>query len=242
MVACLVLGGSLPGCNSASLDDGLYGGQAQQPSATVAQGQAAAVVNRFIDQTSPGTSGYKIGPLDVLEVTVFKVPDLSRAVQVSDSGAINFPLVGEVRAAGRTPNEVERDLMAKLNGSYLKGAQVTVFVKEYNSNRVTLDGAVKNPGVYSMKGSDSLMTTLALAGGLDRLRASSDVVLLRKNPDGTRSIGRYDISTIQSGAVQDPPVRAGDVIVVEDSALKNTFETLKGFGPALAGPLVYTLI
>lgn len=236
----------LPGCNSASFDDGLYGGQARPASSSAAsgsgEGQALAIANRYMDESSPGASGYKIGPLDVLDIRVFKVEDLSRSVQVAESGSFNFPLVGEVRAVGRTPSQLEHDLMAKLNASYLKGAQVTVFVKEYNSNRVTLDGAVKSPGVYSVKGGDTVMTALALGGGLDRSRASSNVLLFRKNPDGTRVIARYDISAIQSGSTQDPAVQAGDVIVVEDSVLKSTFEMVKGLGPAIAGPLMYTLI
>jgi polysaccharide export outer membrane protein len=96
--------------------------------------------------TDPSSSAYKIGPLDVLDISVFKVAELSKSVQVADGGTINLPLVGEVPAAGKTAQEVETDLTAKLGAKYLQSPQVTVFVKEYNSQRVTVDGAVKKPG------------------------------------------------------------------------------------------------
>ena len=101
------------------------------------------------------TSGaYRIGAADMLDITVFKVPDLSKTVQVSETGAINLPLVGEVRAEGKTTQELERDLTAKLGATYLQNPQVTVLVKENNSQRVTIQGAVEKPGVYPVKGQD----------------------------------------------------------------------------------------
>ena len=81
--------------------------------------QEAAVQKAALSVSSvsdPNSKAYKIGPRDVLEVTVFKVPDLSKVVQVSESGAFSFPLVGEVRAGGRTSREVEQDL-TKLLGA-----------------------------------------------------------------------------------------------------------------------------
>ena len=115
------------------------------------------VADKFISASVPGNSAYRIGPLDVLDVSVFKVPELSKSVQVADSGSINLPLVGEVQASGRTAQEMERDIAAKLGAKYLRNPQVTVYVKEYNSQRVTIEGAVKKPGVYPIKGKTSLL-------------------------------------------------------------------------------------
>ncbi len=116
--------------------------------------------------STPANDAYRIGPLDVLDISVFQVPDLTKTVQVEQTGAVNLPLVGEVPAAGKTAQEVERDLTARLGAQYLKDPQVTVSVKESNSQRITITGAVKNPGVYTIKGRTSLIQVVAMAGGL----------------------------------------------------------------------------
>ena len=92
---------------------------------------------------------------------------MSKSVQVADSGTINLPLVGEVPAAGMTAQDVERSLTRKLGAKYLQNPQVTVYVREYNSQRVTIEGAVKSQGVYPIRGRSSLMQMIATAGGLD---------------------------------------------------------------------------
>ena len=92
---------------------------------------------------APTTAGYKIGAMDVLDISVFQVPELTKSVQVADTGTINLPLIGEVAVAGKTAQQVERDLTAKLGAKYLQNPQVTVYVKEYNSQQVTIQGADK---------------------------------------------------------------------------------------------------
>ncbi len=76
---------------------------------------------------------YKIAPLDVLDVTVFKVPDLNKTVQVAADGTITYPLIGQVRAAGKTAHELARDLEHNLGAKYLRSPQITVVIKEHNS-------------------------------------------------------------------------------------------------------------
>ena len=102
--------------------------------------------------TATANSAYKIGPLDILDISVFQVPDLTKSVQVSGTGTINLPLVGEIAVAGRTAQEVERDLTSRLGAKYLQNPQVTVYVKDYNSQRVTITGAVNKPGSLSNQG------------------------------------------------------------------------------------------
>lgn len=74
----------------------------------------------------PNNSAYEIGPQDVLDISVFKVPELSKSVQVADTGTINLPLLGEVVADGRTARQLERELTAQLGAKYLQNPQVTV--------------------------------------------------------------------------------------------------------------------
>jgi polysaccharide export outer membrane protein len=93
----------------------------------------AACAQQPAAETTPRNDAYKIGPLDVLDVTVFKVPDLSKTVQVDQDGSIYYPLIGQIPAAGKTGHELERDLTQRLDAKYLRSPQVTVIVKEYNS-------------------------------------------------------------------------------------------------------------
>ena len=97
--------------------------------AAAAQSSAAQAADKLTAVAKPGNSAYKIGPLDVLDISVFKVPDLNKSVQVAEGGTINYPLIGDVAAAGKTAHELEHDLTQKLGGKYLKNPQVTVFVK-----------------------------------------------------------------------------------------------------------------
>jgi polysaccharide biosynthesis/export protein len=183
-------------------------------------GPAAQAAEKFIAATS--RSAYKVGPLDVLEISVFKVPDLSKNVQVADTGTINLPLVGEIRAADRTAQDIEHDLTTQLSGKYLRNPQVTVYVREYNSQRATIEGAVKRPGVYPIKGRTSLLQFIAMAESLDRDVASGEVAIFRVI-NGKRHAAKYDVEEIRKGAAPDPNVEQGDVIVVDTSSSKMFF-------------------
>lgn len=175
----------------------------------------------LVSANTPGSVYYKIGPQDVLDISVFKVSELSRTVQVSEEGSINLPLIGEVTVAKKTPREVEKEITKRLGRRYLQNPQVSVFVKEYNSQRVTIEGAVKKSGVYPMQGGLSLIQAVALAGGMDD--SSSDTILIFRNIKGKRSAARFDIADIKSGTAEDPRLQAGDVVVVDTSTLQKGF-------------------
>ena len=186
-----------------------------------ASSQAAALektAQSYTAMADPKSKAYKIGPLDVLEITVFKTPDLSKSVQVSEAGTINYPLIGEIAAGGKSARELEQELTKRLGAKFLQNPQITVFVKDYNSQRVTVTGAVKKPGVVPIAGGMTLQQAIAQAGGLDEL-AESTAVLFRV-ADGKRLAGRYDVSEIQAGQQDDPQLQSGDVIVVPTSDTK----------------------
>ena len=171
---------------------------------------------------TPGNAGYKIGPADVLDISVFKVPELARTAVVDDEGAVNLPLLGDVPAAGKTSRELERDLAKKLGAKYLQSPQVTVAVKEYNSQRVTIEGAVKTPGVHALKGKTSLLQLVAMSGGLDTATSDSTVVVFR-HTEGKRYAAKFDLGPIKKGEVQDPAILPGDVVVANSSAIKSAW-------------------
>jgi polysaccharide export outer membrane protein len=184
----------------------------------------ARAADKLTSSAMPGSSGYKIGPLDVVEFSVFKVPELTRTAQVGETGTVNLPLVGEVHTAGRTVQEVERELARKLGAKYLQSPQVTIVVKEYNSQRVTVEGAVRRPGVYPIRSKTSLLQVIATAEGLDS--ASDTTVVVFRQVEGKRLAARFDIGEIRSGTTRDPPIQSGDVIVAPTSAMKGAFDAI----------------
>src|SRR5690242_12045212 len=200
------------------------GANAFAPTGASPSQEAAAVqaADKLTAVAKPGNSAYKIGPLDVLAISVFKVPDLDKAVQVSENGTINYPLIGDVAAAGKTAHELEHDLAQKLGGKYVKNPQVAVFVKEYNSQRVTVTGSSKQTGIYPIKGNTTLLQVLALAGDVNPDIASGEVMVFRTT-DGRRTAARFDIDSIKQGKTEDPVMQPGDVVVVDTSAAKVAF-------------------
>jgi polysaccharide export outer membrane protein len=190
----------------------------QQPDTqAVRDPSAAQAAESLVSVSKPGSLAYRIGPLDVLDISVFQAPDLSKTVEVADNGTIDLPLLGETPAAGKTAQELQRELNSKLGAKYLQNPQTTVKVKEFNSNRVTVSGAVKNPGVFPYKG-ETLLQFVTMAGGL--APESNSMVLVLRQDNGRRSAAKFNIGDIQTGNVSDPPMQSGDVIVADTSVMK----------------------
>jgi polysaccharide export outer membrane protein len=199
---------------SVKADSGISPRQQTQPIRDASVARTAAELTAV---ATPGSHAYKIGPQDVLDISVFQAPDLSKTVEVADNGNIDLPLIGETPAAGKTANELQRDLSSKLGAKYLQNPQVTVLVKEFNSSRVTVSGAVKNPGVFPYK-SQSLLQYVVMAGGL--APESNSMVVVLRQINGKRSAAKFNLSDIQSGSADDPLVQSGDVIVADTSVVK----------------------
>ena len=108
---------------------------------------------------------YRIGPNDLLDVEVFGVPDLKRSVRVNSSGQISLALVGNVLVAGLSAQQAEELIAEKYAKNYLQDPQVSVFIREFTTQRITVEGAVVRPGIYPVTGQVTLLRALALAGG-----------------------------------------------------------------------------
>ena len=218
----------LAGCvtSSNNAESTLGPPQAEAASGSTAQTKTVtAKPIRVTTSASPVAAGaYTIGPLDVLDISVFQVPELTKSVQVSDTGTINLPLIGEVQVLGKTPQQVERDLTARLGAKYLQNPQVTVYVKEYNSQQVTVEGAVQKPGVFPIKGKTSLLQIIAMANGLDP--ASDWTVLVLRQNNGRRQAAKFDVDAIQKGQADDPTMQSGDIIIAGTSAIKQGWGTI----------------
>ncbi len=176
-----------------------------------------------------GVSDYRVGPQDLIEISVFQVTDLNRTVRLNSVGQISLPLIGSVAAGGKTVQELEAEIASRLSQRYLQNPQVSVFVKEFASQRVTLEGAIKNPGIYPLTGRTSLIQAIAMAQGLDPLANPQGIVVFRM-VDGKKMAAVFDIAAIRAGNAEDPPVYGDDIIVVEQSgsktALRRFIETV----------------
>ncbi len=150
LTSCLAQQGALP----------------KDPTATVREFN-----ERLMESAQRGVRGlrdredYQIGAEDLIEITVFEVPELSRTVRVSATGEISLPLLGAVRAAGLSPGELEQVLKELLRKTYIKDPQVSVFLKEFRSEPVSVMGAVRMPGLYHIQTRKSLVEVLAMAQG-----------------------------------------------------------------------------
>jgi polysaccharide export outer membrane protein len=193
------------------------------PPPAVSQAVARPVGAPAPAATAAVTSSYRIGPDDTLEIMVYQVPELTRTVQVDSAGQFNLPLVGRVDAAGRTADEISALLTEKLDGRYLKDPLITVLVKQAANQRVTVDGAVIKPGVYTLAGPTSLLQALALANGPDARVANLKKVAIFRTTAGERSSVIYDLTKIRDGKAPDPPVRADDIVVVDSSGTRSFF-------------------
>jgi polysaccharide export outer membrane protein len=115
-------------------------------------------------QTNP--QDYKIGPDDVIEIVVFEEEKLNKTVRVSSQGNINLPLIGIVKAKGLTSTELEKEIRDLLASTYMYDPHVSVFIKEFHNQRISVMGAIQKPGVYDVTGQKTVLDVLALAGGL----------------------------------------------------------------------------
>jgi polysaccharide export outer membrane protein len=124
---------------------------------------------------------YIIGSEDLLEISVFEVEELNKTVRVSSQGSISLPLLGTLKAKGLTVNELEREIRDTLAEKYLQDPQVTVFIKEYRSYRISVIGAVNEPNLYDVAGQKTILDMLAMAEGL---RDDAGYLLFVNRPPG----------------------------------------------------------
>jgi polysaccharide export outer membrane protein len=193
---------------------------------------AAATAPRAAAMMS-GSDEYRIGAHDLIEISVFQAQELSRTVRVNSAGKISLPMLGTVQAGGLTAQELEAEIATKLGEKFLQDPQVSVFMKEFVSQRVVIEGRVKKNGVYPLSGRTTLLQAIAMAEGLDPLANENEVKIFRQHGDGRKEVMTFDLESIRAGRAEDPLVKGNDVVVVDASAaksfIKNVTDTLRGF-------------
>ena len=131
---------------------------------------------------------YRIGRQDLLEIEVFDVGELSQTVRVGQDGSISMPLLGRLVVAGLTKAELEQLIARLLDDRYVRDPQVTIFVREYESKKIAVTGAVKRPGTFEMLGRKTLLEVISMAGGLDADLGKQIIVFRREDDESTKRI------------------------------------------------------
>lgn len=184
--------------------------------------QVASLTTSVPEAIAPAASAEfdnQIGVHDTLQIDVFDVPALSGPMQVDNAGTVNLPLIGQVQAAGKTPNQLAKDIASALSAKYMKDPIVTVAVKDAASKKITVDGSVVQPGVYQIGPSTTLMQAVALAHGPDQVADVHHVAIIRA-VGANRAMTVYDLDDIREGKQTDPTVRPDDEIVVDSSGAR----------------------
>jgi len=163
----------------------------------------------------PAAEEYTIGPDDVLVVNVWKEPEISRNVVVRPDGKISLPLVGDLRADGRTPVQLQEDIKGQLS-NYLSNPEVAVIVQEARSQKFNILGEVEHPGSYPLSRSMTILDAIALAGGLRDFAKSRKIYVLRVGSDGSRMRLRFNYKEVIKGQSlsQNVELQPRDTVVV----------------------------
>jgi len=189
---------------------GLSGGQGQdtkKPGTDTRSSNGAAAA-----QASLGEAEYKIGPQDVLQIDVWKEPEITRTIPVRPDGKISLPLLSDVQAAGLTSLELAANIRDALK-KFLTNPQVTVTVSAINSRRIYLTGEVGRPGPTPLTPNMTVLQGLSSGGGFTQFAKIKNIYILRQEDDKQVRIP-FNYKDVVAGKKPDVSLKAGDVIVV----------------------------
>lgn len=158
---------------------------------------------------------YRIGPGDLIEIKVFEVDELNQTVRVSEDGAITLPLLGRVPIGGMTQESAVQKLTDLLQAKYVKNPQVTIFIKEYRNQQVSVIGAVEKAGSYELVGRKTLLQMISMAGGFSDT-FGNQVLVLREGPDGKTETITIDLKALltEGNQAYNIQIEPNDVINV----------------------------
>ena len=150
-----------------------------------------------------GESEFRLGPDDVIEVSVYQEKELGGTVPVRPDGKISIPLIGEMPASGKTAIQLQQEITLKY-AQFVAAPAVTVVVKEVNSPKVSVLGEVKNPGVYKIKERSTLLDAIAMAGGLTEYAKKDKITIIRVDPAGEQQRIKVNLDDYFKGRSTDP--------------------------------------
>ncbi len=189
---------------------GNVSGYSQSPTGGDANAQSESA-----SSAKPHDDTFIIGNDDLLAISVWKEPELTKSVPVRSDGKISLPLVGEMQATGRTPLQLEQDITARLK-NFITLPEVTVIVEKVNSRKFNMLGEVNRPGEFLLTASTTIMDAIAMGGGFKDFAKKSGVYILRKGPDGreTRISFNYKEFIKGKNPAQNIKLEPNDTIIV----------------------------
>lgn len=166
--------------------------------------------------TAVGDEDTTLGTGDVFDVRVYGEEELSASYRVAHDGSIDFPLIGRLQVVGLEPTAVAEIIADRLRSAeYLRHPQVSVFVQEYNSKRISVLGAVREPGSFPMQSGLTVVQAISLAGGFTALANRDGTTVARRIGSETRRFPVH-VDRITSGQEEDFPIQAQDIIYVPE--------------------------
>jgi len=158
---------------------------------------------------------YRLGPEDIVEISVWGDEQLAREVVVRPDGGISFPLAGDMMAGGLTVNELRAKLKERI-AEYIPDAPVTVILRKVEAPKVYVMGKVNNPKVHVMGQDMTVVQALAMSGGLSPFAESGNIIIVRREKDGTQKVYRFDYDELAEGEnlKQNILLKSGDTVIV----------------------------
>jgi polysaccharide export outer membrane protein len=185
-----------------------------------------------VQATALSPTEQRIGPLDKLKISVFNVEAMSGEYQVNSAGNISYSLLGTIPAAGKTAEELAVMLASRLNEKLYRNPKVQVAISAPAELNVTVDGSVKSPGTFPIKGTTSLMRVVALASGMAEDANPSRVIVFR-TVNGQKVAGAYDLQAIRRAQEPDPTIYGNDIVIVDGSRARRLFKEILSTVPIL---------
>jgi polysaccharide biosynthesis/export protein len=175
---------------------------------------------------------YLLRATDKISVSVFREPDLSAdEVRIGVEGNVSLPMLGSIPAAGLTAKQFEQDVTRRLAALGLKSPNVSVNITDFASHLVTVEGAVKTPGVFAFQPGARLSSAIALAEGPTRTAKIEQVAVFRESAEGIM-IAKFDYQQVSQGTMLDPVLQPGDRVVMGTDGLSVFWEDLLKALPA----------
>lgn len=194
---------------------GLQSAQSQAPGSDKAATASGTAASDSGASNKPHDDTFIIGNDDVLAISVWKEPDLTKSIPVRSDGKISLPLVGEMQATGKTPLQLERDLTEKLKG-FITAPEVNVIVQQVNSRKFNILGEIGKPGSYPLTADTTIVDAIATAGGFRDFAKKTGVYVLRKTADGRQTRLSFNYKNFIKGkdTNQNIKIEPDDTIIV----------------------------
>ena len=174
----------------------------------------AADIRQLAPAANPAIPEYRLGSEDVIEVFVWKQPDLTATVVIRPDGRISLPLTNELEASGKTAIQLQKDITERLR-EYVTQPIVNVIVKQVNSLKISVLGEVRKPDVYRIKNQVTVLDAIAMAGGFTDFARPNRVIVIRNAPFGTQRIKVNVKQVVADGSKAQFYLQPQDTVYVE---------------------------